>query len=1406
MKRSIEKIIKVMFIIIVIMAMAAPQAVLAQDLVPTDAPAASSEVVTTDVPADAPVVEETAVPTEVATEAVVEEATEAAVETAVPTEAPVVEETVAEVVDVMSIEELILYDENGNPLPMGSAAAEEAISDADPWFINSSDSKHIIAYFTSQSACNSWLANPPVGAGDPTYSYNCFVNSTPIQAAINDNRSTGSTIHLTGTFTNETLTISKNITIDGGGTTTIKAPSNIINGSVDINSGGENYYGLIYINKSSGSNITVNIQNLTLDGSTINNSTYSNSNNAVGVLIGNNAIVNIINAIITGFARTGGSNPDSGIGVAQFSNNSQLLTLDHVTISNNNIGYIGSSSSKVVGEYNNFLGNTRWSLDFYHGRLLNSYWGIDPFSANYFGTPRAETSAQYYFYYDFNSNGINEPGEEVYYLFLNCPDNQYTTLGGSPCTFNGTVINRNAPGFLKYGTYTSVYSKTNFDRFASGAKLGDIEPYEVWPILSERDCPDGMEAEGNTCVPEKKMDICHADNGAPTYTLNNVSVKSILNTSTCTLKSSGHGGHPNDIIPPYTCASGVTFAGQGDQTIIANGCVVPEPKITVVKSITSSGPYVLDYVIEYQIEVTNIGNIPLTNVTIADPAAPFAAGTCDASATLDVGATKTCTTSHTVTQADVDNGYFDNTATGDSAETDPKDSTVRTEFARTGDLSIEKTVTSVEPYYVVGSTITYNIEVTNTGNITLDDVVITDDNADIGTCVPANPVASLAPNSTITCSASHIVSDLDISAGLIYINTATVEGFFGGKSYTDESSVETPLHIPGCMDETAINYDPTATIDDESCIAPAPAILLEKVVNPGSYGVVGAVLGYTYTVTNEGNVPVTGLTVEDDKTSVTCSTTTIAVGASTTCTASYTIKQTDLDAGSVINLAEAKAYYGEYEVSSNASATATANAGPALFVAKTVTSAGPYVTGSTIAYNLVITNTGNLTLANVTVADPKAAIIGTCSAASLAPAASFTCSASHVVSALDIASGLSYLNTATATSGTITASGSVTSTLDILGCMDPAATNFNTSATIADGSCTYPVVPVTGATPALAIPVTGGALIPVTGGTLIVSGLGHSCMTYNNGQVVCWGLNASGQLGDGSQVDKKEAVYVKDLMGVMNLTAGSKHTCALTASGDIWCWGENSSGQLGNGSTANSNVPVQVSGLPAKVLSITAGEEFTCVQLMNQEVWCWGKNNLGQLNDGTTKNQPSPVKSKLSSMMAQISGGQGLLLGSDVLGSVNEWVKAQAAAVKELENTLSISANRWGETGCAVSADGSVKCWGSDLLSIPVTGAASAMEVGTGLDHNCTINNDQSVSCWGSNGSGQLGDGTNKDSDSAKLVKNMSLAKVLAVGAHHTCVLSGTGNTAMCWGENTYGQLGNGSTSNSNVPVLVVLP
>ena len=333
----------------------------------------------------------------------------------------------------------------------------------------------------------------------------------------------------------------------------------------------------------------------------------------------------------------------------------------------------------------------------------------------------------------------------------------------------------------------------------------------------------------------------------------------------------------------------------------------------------------------------------------------------------------------------------------------------------------------------------------------------------------------------------------------------------------------------------------------------------------------------------------------------------------------------------------------------------------------------------------------------------------------------------------------------------------------------------------------------------------GLLVIPVTGVRIIVAGLGHTCMTAENGRVVCWGLNASGQDGEGTYLNQLVPAYVKDLNNVINLTAGSLHTCALNAKGEVWCWGENSSGQLGNGTTVNSNVPVKVIGLPDKVTSFTGGEEFTCAQLKNKEVWCWGENGLGQLNDGTTVDRSAPVKSLLKEVQNAIAAGQEALLG-EAAGNVDTWSNVQAALVKEMGSSLFLFGDRWNKGGCAINAAGQVKCWQDDLVSSLIGNSKPAYMVETGIGHGCALNDDGTVSCWGLNKYGQLGNGTNLDSGKAVAVKSITEANEIGVGRNHSCVLVGEGYAAVCWGENTYGQLGNDSTINSNLPVWVYPP
>ena len=328
--------------------------------------------------------------------------------------------------------------------------------------------------------------------------------------------------------------------------------------------------------------------------------------------------------------------------------------------------------------------------------------------------------------------------------------------------------------------------------------------------------------------------------------------------------------------------------------------------------------------------------------------------------------------------------------------------------------------------------------------------------------------------------------------------------------------------------------------------------------------------------------------------------------------------------------------------------------------------------------------------------------------------------------------------------------------------------------------------------------------IPVTSGLIIDAGLGHTCTVTLDGRVLCWGLNTSGQVGDDSNTNRLVPVFVKDLSGVTNLALGSIHSCVLKSDGTVWCWGDNTYGQLGNGTTLNSSVPIQVVGLPDKAVNLTSGQYFSCAILENNDLWCWGQNDKGQLNDGTTTNQSKPVKSAIDAIPNLVSGGQEALVG-EASGYVSLWGKTEPLNILGLSDTLAISGNRFKLGGCSVSNGNIVNCWTEDNKPVAVTGADNAIYVGAGLTHSCSMDNTNKVFCWGTNASGEIGDGTNTDRVTAVAVVDLGSVADLAVGAQHNCaIISPT--VIKCWGNNVYGQLGNNTTTNSSVPVLVILP
>lgn len=340
--------------------------------------------------------------------------------------------------------------------------------------------------------------------------------------------------------------------------------------------------------------------------------------------------------------------------------------------------------------------------------------------------------------------------------------------------------------------------------------------------------------------------------------------------------------------------------------------------------------------------------------------------------------------------------------------------------------------------------------------------------------------------------------------------------------------------------------------------------------------------------------------------------------------------------------------------------------------------------------------------------------------------------------------------------------------------------------------------------------------------TAIAAGGNHTCAVTSESGVECWGLNVNGQLGDGTTTSRLTPAAVSGLSSdVRAIAVHDAHSCALTSHGGAECWGYNGSGELGDGTTTERDTPVPVSGRQSGVQAIAAGEDHTCALLNGGGVECWGRNTYGELGDGTTDDRltPVPVYGLESGVQAISAGeintcaltnaGRVECWGAGPLGDGTTSDSAFPVVVSGLSSGVRAIAAGGTQT-CALTSGGGVKCWGyndSGELGdgtrtqrnrpVNVSGLSNGVQaIAAGEIHTCALLSDGGVKCWGDNYFGQLGDGTTTNRSRPVAVSGLAGGvQAITAGAVHTCALLSDGGFR-CWGSNHYGQLGNGKKTN----------
>ncbi len=320
----------------------------------------------------------------------------------------------------------------------------------------------------------------------------------------------------------------------------------------------------------------------------------------------------------------------------------------------------------------------------------------------------------------------------------------------------------------------------------------------------------------------------------------------------------------------------------------------------------------------------------------------------------------------------------------------------------------------------------------------------------------------------------------------------------------------------------------------------------------------------------------------------------------------------------------------------------------------------------------------------------------------------------------------------------------------------------------------------------------------------VSAGKYHSMILKKNGELWAVGRNGYGQLGDGTKENRLTPVQVKNAAGepmteVAQVSAGGSHTMIVMKNGELWAVGRNDNGQLGDGTKTNRAFPVQVktaTGEPmTQVAQVSAGGQHSMIVVKNGELWAVGNNNKGQLGDSSTTKRLNPVRVK----EIPNEGGS----AREMTGIVTQVSAGDAhSMILKKDNTLwAVGQNRMGQL-----ADGTKN---NTLTPIQVMAdvaqvSASLPDDTTAAGHTMIVVKNGELWAVGTNRYGQLGKGSASFNPGPALRLSMTNVAQVSSGSSHSMILKND-NTLWAVGRNDKGQLGDGSTSDKFLPVEITV-